>query len=130
MLCVLLVVMALFGFVLMETDFDNVAIITMTFTLFILVSFTSLKVTIDENYLRIKFGYGIFQKKFLLSDIDSAKAVKNCWCCGWGIRWCPSMWIYNVSGFDAVEIITKSGKVYRIGTDEPKKLESAVKKSI
>ncbi len=47
------------------------------------------------------------------------------WYYGWGIRgwlW-PKMWIYNVSGFDAVEIKLKNGKMYRIGTDEPKKLE-------
>jgi hypothetical protein len=36
------------------------------------------------------------------------------------------MWIYNVSGFDAVEIKLKNGKVYRIGTDEPKKLEQTI----
>ena len=36
------------------------------------------------------------------------------------------MCIYNVSGFDAVEIQLKNGKIYRIGTDEPKKLEQAI----
>jgi len=100
----------------------------MAFILFILASFGSLQVTIDEKYLRIKFGYGIYQKKFLLNDILSAKTVKNSWYYGWGIRgwlW-PRMWIYNVSGFDAVEIKLKNGKTYRIGTDEPEKLEQAI----
>jgi hypothetical protein len=36
------------------------------------------------------------------------------------------MWIYNVSGFDAVEIKLKNDKIYRIGTDEPKKLEQTI----
>jgi hypothetical protein len=36
------------------------------------------------------------------------------------------MWIYSVSGFDAVEIKMKNGKRYRIGTDEPKNLEQAI----
>jgi len=36
------------------------------------------------------------------------------------------MWIYNISGFDAVEIKMKNGKTYRIGTDEPQKLEQAI----
>ena len=40
----------------------------------------------------------------------------------------PYMWIYNVSGFDAVEIILKNGKIYRIGTDVPKELEVAINK--
>jgi len=104
----------------------------MALILFILTSFTSLQVKIDEQYLRIKFGYGIYTKKFLLNDIISAKDVKNHWYFGWGIRrwlW-PKMWIYNVSGFDAVEIKLKNGKTYRIGTDEPKKLEHNILQSI
>ena len=40
------------------------------------------------------------------------------------------MWIYNVSGFDAVEIIMKNKKVYRIGSDVAKELETAIKQSI
>ncbi|MFA6307462.1 MAG: hypothetical protein WCS88_02135 [Patescibacteria group bacterium] len=102
----------------------------MILILCILVSFCSLKVTIDEKYLYIKFGYGIYKKKFLLSDILSTKNVKNHWYYGWGIRlwfW-PKMWIYNISGFDAIEIQMKNGKIYRIGTDEPEKLETAIKK--
>jgi hypothetical protein len=104
----------------------------MALILFILASFESLKVVVDEKYLRIKFGYGIYRKKFLLNDIMSAKTVKNHWYYGWGIRvwfW-PKMWIYNISGFDAVEIKLKNGKTYRIGTDEPKKLEQAILYSI
>lgn len=98
---------------------------TMTMIIFILISFVSLQVCIDKKYIYIKFGYGIFQKKISLNEIISAKTVKNHWWYGWGIRgwlW-PKMWIYNVSGFDAVEIELKNGKKYRIGTNEPKKLE-------
>ncbi len=104
----------------------------MVLIVFILASFVSLQVIIDGKYLRIKFGYGIFQKKFSLNDILSAKTVRNHWYYGWGIRvwfW-PKMWIYNVSGFDAVEIKLKNGKTYRIGTDEPKKLEQTILHSI
>lgn len=101
---------------------------TMVLILFIMSSFVSLQVTIDEKYLLIKFAYGIYKKKFLLSDIMSAKSVKNHWYYGWGIKlwlW-PKMWIYSVSGFNAVEIKLKNGRVYRIGTDEAKKLEQAI----
>ena len=112
------------------TNFAVTAI--MTFIIFSLASFVSLQVIIDEKYLRIKFGYGIYKKKILLNDIVSAKTVRNHWYYGWGIRvwfW-PKMWIYNVSGFDAVEIKLKNGKTYRIGTDEPKKLEQIIFHSI
>jgi hypothetical protein len=40
------------------------------------------------------------------------------------------MWIYNVSGFDAAEIILKNGRVYRIGTDDSNELETAIKRII
>lgn len=112
------------------TNFAITAI--MAFILFILASFVTLTVYIDEKYLRIKFGYGIFRKSFLLNDVASVRAVKNQWYYGWGIRiwlW-PYMWIYNISGFNAVEITLKNGKIYRIGTNEPEKLEQAISQLI
>ena len=96
--------------------------------LLVLTSFVWLHVWIDGTYLRIKFGKGIFQKKFLLSDIVSATRVKNHRWYGRGIRvwfW-PYMWIYNVAGLDAVELQMKNGRIYRIGTDEPEKLAQAI----
>lgn len=141
MLVVLLVVLVLFAWLQITaraeppsyysgTNFAITAI--MALILFTLASFTTLSVSIDENYLRIKFGYGIFRRKFSASEIASAAQVKNHWYYGWGIRlwfW-PRMWIFNVSGFDAVEIRMKNGKIYRIGTDEPEKLETAIKQAI
>lgn len=100
----------------------------MALILFTLVSIMSLQVIIDESYLRIKFSFGIYQKKVSLNDIMSVKTVKNHWYYGWGIGrllW-PKMLIYNVSGFDAVEIKLKNGKTYRIGTNEPEKLEQII----
>jgi hypothetical protein len=112
------------------TNFAVTAI--MALILFTLASFTTLSASIDENYLRIKFGYGIFAKTFPLNQIASAQSVKNHWYYGWGIHfwfW-PRMWVYNVSGFDAVEIIMRNGKMYRIGTDTPSELEAAIKQAI
>ena len=105
----------------------------MVLVLFTLESFTTLTASIDKNCLQIKFGYRIFRKKFLLGEILSTKQVKNHWYYGWGIRlwlWPKMMWIYNVSGFDAVEIIMKNGKTYRIGTDTPSELEVTIKQAI
>ncbi|MDD5396677.1 MAG: hypothetical protein PHW24_01310 [Candidatus Moranbacteria bacterium] len=141
MLVVILAVLVLFARVYMmasaelpsvDSGPNFVVTAIMALVLFILSSFGSLQVIVNEKYLRIKFGYGIYRKKFLLDDIVSAEAVKNHWYFGWGIRrwfW-PNMWIYNVSGFDAVEIRLKNGKTYRMGTDEPKKLEQAILHSI
>ncbi len=102
--------------------------VIMVLILFFLVSFTTLTVSINDDYLRIKFGFGIFAKKFALDQIVSVQVVKNRWYHGWGIRlwlW-PYMWIYNISGFDAIEIQMKNGRIYRIGTDDPSGLETAI----
>ncbi len=93
-----------------------------------IASFATLTVSIDKTYLRLKFGWGVFHKKFALADIASAKAVRNSWYHGLGIHyiWPGNVWVYNVSGFDAVELVMKNGKRVRIGTDEPQKLEQAI----
>lgn len=141
MLVVTLAVLVLFAWVYITASVEppsvdsgpNFAVSAiMVLILFILASFATLTASIDENYLRIKFGYGIFARKFALNQIVSVQVVKNHWYYGWGIRlwlW-PKMWIYNVSGFDAVEITMKNEKVYRIGTDVPEELETAIQRSI
>ncbi len=141
MLVVTLAVLVLFVWVYITASAEPASVdsgtnfavsVMMVLILFILASFATLTASIDENYLRIKFGYGVFARKFTLNQIASVQAVKNHWYYGWGIRlwlW-PKIWIYNVSGFDAVEIIMKNGKVYRIGTDVPEELETAIKQSI
>src|SRR3989344_1762209 len=57
----------------------------MVLILLLLASMAALTVSINEQYVRIKFGWGIFSKKFLLKDIASVKVVKNHWYFGWGI---------------------------------------------
>lgn len=141
MIIVTLVVLALFAWAQitvraepLSVDSGTNFLITavMALILFFLASVTTLTTSIDEKHLQIKFGYGIFRKKFMFSEIASAKQVKNHWYYGWGIRfwfW-PRMCIYNVSGFGAVEIVMKNGKIYRIGTDAPNELETAIKQTI
>jgi hypothetical protein len=111
----------------------NLLVSTFMFLIVLLLStFISLQVKINSSYIRIKFGLGTFNKNFPLNDIISAKAVKNPWYYGWGIRYNfkPKMWIYNVAGLGAVEIRLKNNKIYRIGTDESLKLEETILKVI
>jgi len=114
------------------SGFNPLTFIGMFVVFGIVFSFTSLSVTIDQQFLKIQFGYGLYKKSFILSEITSVKEVKNHWYYGYGVRvwWWPYMWIYNVSGFDAVEIILKNGRRYRVGTDEPQKLAEALRRSI
>lgn len=95
-----------------------------------LVLFATLTVIIEDGFLKIRFGPGVIQKKYSLKDIESCRVVKNPWYYGWGIRITPHGWLYNVSGFYAVEIKMKNGKKYRIGTDVPTDLVRAIQQSI
>jgi hypothetical protein len=95
-----------------------------------IVLFYSLTVEIEDSILKIIFGIGLIQKKIDLTEVKSAKAVRNHWYYGWGIRLTPHGWLFNVSGLDAVEIILSSGKTYRIGTDRPQELTEAINREI
>jgi hypothetical protein len=94
------------------------------------LSFYSLTVSIDNEFVRIVFGpYALF-KKFALKDITACKPVKNSVWDSWGIHMCGSGYLYNIAGYDAVEITMKSGKQNRIGTDEPKQLAETIQNII
>ena len=91
--------------------------------------FGSLTVDIDSETLLVRFGFGLVRKRFRLSEIVSAKPVRNIWYNGWGIHRLQNGWGYNVSGFDAVEIELGDGSAHMIGTDEPQALVAAIRKA-
>lgn len=93
---------------------------------FIVALMGGLTVEVNDTLVRIKFGAGFFRKSFRLEEIESCRAVRNRWWWGWGIRLIPGGWLYNVSGLDAVELVMKSGKTFRIGTDEPRVLNEFI----
>ena len=88
--------------------------------------FHSLTVEVAHGYLRIRFGIGLIRREFRVKDIGAAEQVRNRWWYGWGIRLTPHGWLFNVSGYDAVQIRLKNGRQYRIGTDEPEALLAAL----
>ncbi len=88
--------------------------------------FHSLTVRVSRDYIILRFGIGLIPKRFAVSDIQSTAIVQNRWYYGWGIKWTPHGWLYNIAGFDAVEIQLRNGRKYRVGTDEPVELLSAI----
>jgi hypothetical protein len=95
-----------------------------------MLMFFSLTVSIDNEFIRVVFGPYAFFKKFALTDITACKPVKNSGWDSWGIHMCGSGYLYNIAGYDAVEITMKSGKQNRIGTDEPQQLAEAIQNII
>ena len=100
--------------------------VCMSLLLAILALMGALTVEVDDAAIRLRFGIGLVRKSFSLVDIDSCQPVRNRWWWGWGIRSIPQGWLYNVSRLDAVELTLKNGKVFRIGTDEPRTLADVI----
>ncbi|MCD4705962.1 hypothetical protein K8R61_02675 [bacterium] len=130
MIIALIIPLFILYFAMSIDEFCQVLPIVFFTLLIVLTLFYSLTVEIDETRIVVKFGFGIINKKFVLKDIESCRVVRNYWYYGWGIRWTPHGWLYNISGLSAVEIQMKNGKKYRIGTDEPKNLEHVIIQTI
>jgi len=88
--------------------------------------FSSLTVVIDDGELRFYFGPGFWTKRIPLATIERVETVHNSSFVGWGIRYFGSGWLYNVSGWDALELTLADGTILRIGTDEPEALKQAL----
>lgn len=98
--------------------------------LFVYFGFGRLTVEADAEAVRLTFGNGLFRKEFRFCDISSARAVKNPWWWGLGIKYIGNGWLYNVAGPDAVELTLRNGRRARIGTDEPLVLEREIQSRI
>lgn len=90
------------------------------------VLFSSLTVSVHENALRFYFGPGFWEQRIPHEDIKQVRVVQNPLWYGWGLRDTPDGWVYNVSGFQAVEIRVADEERIRIGTDEPRTLKKAL----
>ena len=112
------------------TGFLPLLIILLISFFLVLMLFHSLSVEVTRDHLRLRFGIGLVGKTFATGEMVDVYPVRNKWYYGFGIRLTPHGWLFNVSGLDAVEIVMRSGRHYRIGTDEPQALAAAVKRAI
>jgi hypothetical protein len=119
---------------------DGMGIGTAIF-LFIVVfwfaSFPILRVTIDDDNMRVMRGFGFPRYRFSIKEIVSVQKTRVPWAYGlgvggklWPIKGKGLVHIISTSGRDAVEVTMKDGKVFFIGTDVPQKLEATLNKVI
>jgi len=94
------------------------------------VLFSSLTTEVTDHAFRFHFGPGFWRHTFSLDTIRSVEVVRNPIWYGWGIRYTPSGWLYNVSGRSAVEVDLGSEGVIRVGTDEPEQLARALRQAV
>lgn len=121
------VALILIGTLVFRTNFTLGLIFVFAFMVLCLATFATLTVEVDDQALNLKFGIGLIRKRFPLKEVEAYRAVKNPWYYGWGIHMIQNGWIFNVSGWEAVELQMKNGKKYRIGTDDAEGLANAVK---
>ncbi len=100
--------------------------IVAVFVVAMLAVFGRLTVTVEPGEVRAAFGWGWPSRTIALSDVVATRSVRNRWYHGWGIRLVEHGWMYNVAGFDAVELDLASGRRFRIGTDQPSELLNAI----
>jgi hypothetical protein len=92
----------------------------------LLLGFSALTVEVDADAVRLRLGVGLVRRRIPLADVGAWRAVRNPWYSGWGIRLGPNGVLWNVSGFEAVELDLPGGRRFRVGTDEPAELVAAI----
>ena len=104
--------------------------VALTFLICLLI-FYKLTIYVDNTYVSFRLGAGLVKKKYPITDIKTCRPVSNSLIYGIGIRKIPNGWLYNVSGFGAIELTFRNKKsVVRIGTDNPEKVAESINRLI
>jgi hypothetical protein len=108
-----------------------VLIVSVVFFLIIFLLFFKLTITVNDSNIVISFGVGIIRKKVSLGDIKEVKRVKTNWYNGWGIRKIKNGMLYNIQGFNAIELSFKNKKsILRIGISSSSDLDKEIRNRI
>ena len=87
----------------------------------------TLTTVVAGGVLEVFFGPGLIRRHINLNDIREVRIVTNPWYCGWGISWIGRGWLWNASGWRAVELELGDGRRFRVGSDEPEALAQALR---
>ena len=101
----------------------------MAFAVVVILAFSILRTGVDGDAVRWAFTFGIPGGRIPLTAIESAEITTTNLLEGWGIHWTIwHGWLWNVSGFRAVEIHYGAGKRITLGTDDPQGLLEAIER--
>jgi hypothetical protein len=92
----------------------------------VMVDASRLTVEVDEHAVHVAFRFGWPRRTIRREEIVAVAPVRVRWYHGWGIRKVRNGWMYNVSGFDAIELSLVDGASFWIGTDDPDGLLAAL----
>ena len=91
--------------------------------------FSSLTVRVTEKSMAWWFGLPAIGRRVDLQHIASVRAIRTNVFEGWGIHLTWHGWVWNVAGFNAVQITLTSGTRFAVGTPEPDKLIAAIERA-
>jgi len=89
----------------------------------------SLTVRIQDGALQVGFGLGWPRKTVPLAEIAAVEVTRTTFFEGWGLHRTRRGWLYNVSGFDAVLLRMANGRSMLVGSDEPRRLKTAIERA-
>jgi len=91
--------------------------------------FTRLTIAVDAHAVRWHFGWGWPRGSIAISEIEHTQIARTSLLEGWGIHWTIwHGWLWNVGGFQAVEITKTDGSLITLGTDDPQGLLQAIER--
>lgn len=88
--------------------------------------FSTLTVRVTDKRVMWYFGVSGIGRSVALTEITSIRAIKTSIFEGWGIHLTWHGWVWNVAGFNAVQIILRSGTRFAVGTPDPQAVIDAV----
>jgi|WetSurMetagenome_2_1015567.scaffolds.fasta_scaffold198276_2 hypothetical protein len=101
--------------------------ITSLIMLFLLLCFYQMVIEVNQTYLSFSMGIGLFRGQYRIENLKECRPVVNSWINGIGMRMISHGWLYNVSGYKAVELTFKdSDRVIRLGTNQPEEIAKIV----
>jgi hypothetical protein len=88
--------------------------------------FSRMTVTITGERVLLEMARGLVRRTWRLADVQVASVVRTNWYNGWGIHGWGHNWLYNVSGYGAVQMDLVDGARVYLGSDEPERLLQAI----
>jgi hypothetical protein len=124
--------------VVMAVAFAMAAFMTGAYALFPMAAlfvavgldFSTLTTRVGADGVSWSYTLGWPSGALLLGDIAKAEVTTtNVWLEGYGIHWTIwHGWLWNVSGYGAVMMTTRSGRRITLGTDDPQGLYQAIER--
>lgn len=90
---------------------------------FLLLAFSFRDLTVSDQTTELLIAFGplpIFKRRLQYSEIERVETARSTLMDGLGIHMSPSGgWVWNLWGYDCVDVWYRQGRKLRIGTDDP-----------